>query len=139
MDDIGQYMKQVADHARQVIGEQFRAELERLDWPKMLAESCHELKNKIELLEAEVKFLKNALEVVTAQRNEASCQVNALIHSCCYRNANGKVEWRQGNYFGTSTADDTDPESYEQAMEAICRNAGISELFLDDYELDEDG
>jgi len=52
-------------------------------------------------------------------------QVNLLITSCYYRTKAGKVHWKQGQYFGTSAADHTQPEAYLQAMEAIRRNAGI--------------
>lgn len=63
-------------------------------------------------------------------------QVNKLIDSCYYRTKAGKVHWKQGRYYGTSTADDTDPKAFEQAIAAIRRNAGIDELF-DDHD-DED-
>lgn len=67
---------------------------------------------------------------VKEQRDELAQQVNALIESCYYRTRAGKVHWKQGQHFGTSTADDTDPAAFEQAMAAIRHNAGISECDL---------
>lgn len=59
-------------------------------------------------------------------------QVNALIESCYYRTKSGKVHWKQGTFYGTSTYDCTHPEAFEQAIAAIRHNAGIDEIILDD-------
>jgi hypothetical protein len=52
-------------------------------------------------------------------------QVNALIDSCYYRTKAGKVHWKQGQHFGTSIADNTEPEAFLEAVRAIRHNAGI--------------
>lgn len=67
------------------------------------------------------------LSMAEANCEELERQVNKLIESCYYRTKAGKVHWKQGQWFGTSTADNTDPAAFEQAMAAIRRNAGISE------------
>lgn len=63
---------------------------------------------------------------------ELQKQVNALIESCYYRTKAGKVHWVQGKYFGTSIADDTDSKAFMEAIDAIRRNAGISECDVAD-------
>ena len=81
---------------------------------KFIAES----RELIPLLVAEVERLR-------AENESLLRQVNSLITSCYYRTKAGKLHWKQGQYFGTSIADHTQPEAYLQAMDAIRRNAGI--------------
>lgn len=79
-------------------------------------------------LEARVNELTELFYSVRSERDKLLHQVNKLIESCYYRTNAGKVHWKQGQHFGTSTADNTTPEAFEQAMAAIRRNAGIDEL-----------
>lgn len=55
-------------------------------------------------------------------------QVGKLIDSCWYRNDKRHVVWKQGPWFGVSESRTDSPEAYEQAMDAIRRNADCPEI-----------
>lgn len=72
--------------------------------------------------------LEEQVATLRAENDRLREQVNKLLDSCWYRTRTGHVAWKQGASFGVSTAKHTEPAAYEQALEAIRRNAGIDEL-----------
>lgn len=71
-----------------------------------------------------LQALLNKTKRQAARIEELELQRDAVITSC-YFTRRGRVHWNQGQWFGTSIANELDPEAYIEAMRAIRENAGL--------------